>query len=71
MEQNPDVVALLHREREKQQNMTDDNVGLNSELIIAKNRNGGTGTTEMLFFPKYTRFENKAQIPDSDIPSGV
>ncbi len=71
IEQDADVVALLHREREKQQNMTDDNVGLNSELIIAKNRNGGTGTTEMLFFPKYTRFENKAQIPDSDIPSGV
>ena len=71
IEQDVDVVALLHREREKQpEQKEDDNAGLLSELIIAKNRNGATGTTELLFFPKYTRFENKANADSGDVPTG-
>ncbi|MBP5641312.1 MAG: replicative DNA helicase [Victivallales bacterium] len=69
IEQDADVVAILHREREKQMEQKEgDNTGLPAEVIIAKNRNGGTGTQELLFFPKYTRFENKARIDDSDVP---
>ena len=64
-------MALLHREREKQhEQKEDDNAGLLSELIIAKNRNGATGTAELLFFPKYTRFENKANADSGDVPTG-
>ena len=71
IEQDADVVALLHREREKQhEQKEDDNSGLLSELIIAKNRNGATGTAELLFFPKYTRFENKANADSGDVPAG-
>ena len=71
IEQDADVVALLHREREKQhEQKDDDNSGLLSELIIAKNRNGATGTAELLFFPKYTRFENKANADSGDVPAG-
>ena len=71
IEQDADVVALLHREREKQhEQKEDDNAGLLSELIIAKNRNGATGTAELLFFPKYTRFENKANADSNDVPTG-
>lgn len=61
IEQDADVVAILHRDREKQfEQKADDNIPLATELIIAKNRNGGTGTQNLLFFPKYTRFENAA-----------
>ena len=71
IEQDADVVALLHREREKQhEQKDDDNSGLLSELIIAKNRNGATGTVNLLFFPKYTRFENKANADSGDVPTG-
>ena len=71
IEQDADVVALLHREREKQhEQKEDDNAGLLSELIIAKNRNGATGTAELLFFPKYMRFENKANADSGDVPAG-
>jgi len=67
IEQDADVVALLHRDREKQHNRSDDNPALDAELIIAKNRNGSTGTQNLLFFPAYTRFENKARVNDSDV----
>jgi replicative DNA helicase len=70
IEQDADVVALLHRDREKQyQQKMDDETGIDSELIIAKNRNGATGTQELLFFPSYTRFYNKSRVSDQDIDS--
>ena len=65
IEQDADVVAILHREREKQyeQNAEDDKP-LPAEVIIAKNRNGGTGTQNLLFFPKYTLFVNAASTDE-------
>lgn len=72
IEQDADVVALLHRERERQQEQRDgDNAGLPSEVIIAKNRNGATGTSELLFFPRYTRFENKGNAGAEDMPGAT
>jgi replicative DNA helicase len=47
IEQDADVVMFLHRKRDSQ----------NSELIIAKNRNGGTGKIDMHFNMERTRFE--------------
>jgi replicative DNA helicase len=68
IEQDADVVTLLHRERDKQYLRDDDNdAGLDAELIIAKNRNGATGTQQLIFFPQYTRFENKAAMSDQDV----
>lgn len=68
IEQDADVVTLLHRERDRQYAQGEDNdVGLDAELIIAKNRNGATGVQQLLFFPQYTRFENKAVMTDQDI----
>ena len=59
IEQDADVVALLHRDRNKQYEQSEDNTKpLEAELIIAKNRNGSCGTCNLLFFPRYTRFEN-------------
>jgi replicative DNA helicase len=33
-----------------------------AEVIVGKQRNGPTGTVELLFFEEYTRFEDKARI---------
>ncbi len=68
IEQDADIVALLHRERDKQyeQGEGNDDKPLKAELIIAKNRNGGTGTNHLLFFPKYTCFINAAASESGD-----
>ena len=67
IEQDADVVALLHRDRNKQYEQSEDNTKpLEAELIIAKNRNGSCGTCNLLFFPRYTRFENAATSGEDD-----
>jgi replicative DNA helicase len=68
IEQDADVVALLHRDREQQMSREEAQKGVESELIIAKNRNGETGLVNLTFFPAYTRFESPARIEDDDIP---
>ena len=58
IEQDADVVALLHREdyyRMSDPDFQPDNI---AELIIAKQRNGPTGTVKLAFMNKTTRFEN-------------
>jgi replicative DNA helicase len=59
IEQDADVVAFIHREsyynRDKEENPEDKN---KAEIIIAKQRNGPTGTVELAFLANYTRFEN-------------
>jgi replicative DNA helicase len=60
IEQDADVVMLLHREdyyRMTEPDFQPDNV---AELIIAKQRNGPTGTVKLFFDNKSTRFENLA-----------
>lgn len=55
IEQDADVVAFIFRE--DYYNQTDENAGL-AELIIAKQRNGPTGTVNLAFLKEFTRFEN-------------
>jgi replicative DNA helicase len=59
IEQDADVVAFIHREsyynRDKEENPEDKN---KAEIIIAKQRNGPTGTIDLAFLANYTRFEN-------------
>lgn len=57
IEQDADLVVLLLRE--EYYNQTEENRGL-AEAIIAKQRNGPTGTVEMSFIGEYMRFENRA-----------
>ncbi len=83
IEQDADVVMLLHREgyyRKKKVmgqddegpmdsfdnggNEPDDNI---AEVIIEKQRNGPTGTVELVWIPQWTRFENKSNAPDFGI----
>lgn len=58
IEQDADVVMLLHREdyyRMSEPDFVPDNI---AEIIIAKQRNGPTGTIKLTFLNKTTRFEN-------------
>ena len=59
IEQDADVVAFIHREayynRDEEQSESD---RAKSEIIIAKQRNGPTGTVHLNFISRFTRFEN-------------
>ena len=71
IEQDADIVAILHRDREVTQEGDQAEIaknGVESELIIAKHRNGETGIVELVFFPTYTLFQDKSRISDDDVP---
>jgi replicative DNA helicase len=59
IEQDADVVAFIHRE--EYYNRDDDELKGKAEIIIAKQRNGPTGSVELAFISEYTRFENLAK----------
>jgi replicative DNA helicase len=64
IEQDADVVMLLHREdyyRHGEEGCPDDNT---AEIIVAKQRNGPTGTVKLRFFEKCTRFENPSRVDE-------
>ena len=67
IEQDADIVLLLHRPEYYDAN---DQPGL-AELIIAKNRNGATGTVKLTFMKNFTRFENLSNIAEPPIDSGA
>jgi len=68
IEQDADIMAFLHRDRTQQYYLKDGDEGrpLPAEFIIAKNRNGGTGTVDLMFYPAYMRFANVANSPDGN-----
>jgi replicative DNA helicase len=62
LEQDADLVAFLYREEtyktpEERQAMPEDRKNI-AELILAKQRNGPTGTVELRFVPSSMRFDN-------------
>jgi len=64
IEQDADVVMLLHREdyyRMSEPDFQPDNI---AEVIVAKQRNGPTGTIKLTFSNKTTRFENLSAAVD-------
>ena len=60
IEQDADVVAFIHREAyyNRDQEMTQEEQA-KSEIIVAKQRNGPTGTVYLNFVSRYTRFDNQ------------
>jgi replicative DNA helicase len=59
IEQDADVVAFIHRE--EYYNREDEDLKGKAEIIIAKQRNGPTGSVMMAYLSDYTRFENLAE----------
>jgi replicative DNA helicase len=62
IEQDADVVMLLHREDYYRRDDEDrDNT---AEIIIAKQRNGPTGMVKLSFNSQFTRFDNLARVQE-------
>ena len=57
IEQDADVVMFLHRERQSDKFADETTNDVETELIIAKQRNGPVGTLKIAFLPEFTRFE--------------
>lgn len=58
IEQDADVVMLLHREDYYHRGDQDWEPNNKAEVIIAKQRNGPTGGVQLVFRERFTRFEN-------------
>src|SRR3954466_3173775 len=64
IEQDADVIMLLHREdyyRMAEPDFVPDNI---AEVIIAKQRNGPTGTVKLTFDNRTTTFKNLSAVPE-------
>lgn len=61
IEQDADVVAFIHRESyyNRSEELSEDEKA-KSEIILAKQRNGPTGTVHLNFISRFTRFDNPA-----------
>jgi replicative DNA helicase len=64
IEQDADVILLLHREDYYKMQDPDFIPDNQAEVIIAKQRNGPTGTVKLAFLSKTTRFENLSTAID-------
>lgn len=58
IEQDADVVAFIHRE--EYYDHDDEDLKGKAEIIVAKQRNGPTGTIDLVWIEQMTRFENLA-----------
>ena len=56
IEQDADLVLFIHRE--EYYNRDDESLAGQAEVIVAKQRNGPTGTCPLVFVKEYTRFNN-------------
>ena len=72
IEQDADVVIFINSKRQAGGDEDEDGNHTNGqivEVIVAKNRNGPTGSDELLFFKQYTRFADMVEdFVDDDAP---
>jgi len=66
IEQDADVVMLLHREDYYRQGEEDYEQNSTAELIIAKQRNGPTGSVKLIFKERIARFENASFVKEPE-----
>jgi replicative DNA helicase len=59
LEQDADVVMFIYRDEVYNPETTERGA---AEIIIAKHRNGPTGSTKLVFQDRYTRFDNAARV---------
>ena len=65
IEQDADVVIFLHRERLSGDGDEDLPRNVETDLIVAKQRNGPVGSMKIAFIPEYTKFENMTKGADT------
>lgn len=69
IEQDADIVAFLYRDDYYDKESESKNI---IEIIIAKQRNGPTGTVKLAFVKEYNKFVNlETRYDDSMVPSGA
>lgn len=69
IEQDADIVAFLYRDDYYDKESESKNI---IEIIIAKQRNGPTGTVQLAFVKEYNKFVNlERRFDDSAVPSGA
>ena len=69
IEQDADIVAFLYRDDYYDKESENKNI---IEIIIAKQRNGPTGTVSLAFVKEYNKFVNlERRFDDSSMPSGA
>ena len=68
IEQDADVVMLLHREDYYHKGKEDYSETNTADIIVAKQRNGPTDTVKLLFSSEFTRFENLSRVAESEAP---
>jgi len=70
IEQDADIVSFLHRDRDQTKNMTREAMekGVETELIVEKNRNGQTGVVFLTFHPHIGQFRERSRYSDDDNP---
>ncbi len=61
LEQDADVVLFIYREEVYDHEVPDDRRN-DAEIIVAKHRNGPTGSAHLVFQNKYARFDNAGKI---------
>ena len=59
IEQDADVVMFLYRDEYYNPDTEKKNV---AEVIVAKQRNGSTGSVELVWLGQYTKFANKERV---------
>ncbi len=72
IEQDADVVMFVHREEyyRRDEEAFDQDLKGKAEIIIAKQRNGSTGTVEMHWNAEFTRFSDDADGESDNFPGG-
>jgi replicative DNA helicase len=59
IEQDADVVMFIYREEKVKKDTERKGI---ADIIVAKQRNGPTGTASLKFWEKYTKFDNLAEV---------